>query len=273
MPKVILMGGNRISKWFFLGILPGAAGILCGNLISFRRGPEGTGTSSPTVSRAKVQPLMAKAASRSGPAKSTPEVQKEEEPEPVSKRLENLSQNLRVEDLMEELKHLPSGKERQLAVGFLAKRWIGYDQQATLTWVESLTDEAEKKAAYTGMLKSWASIDSHSASAWLTNLPEGPLKWEAASGLIGTLQLRDPSSALSWAIAARGSEWGESNLESNVITLGRSDLEETTRIISASDLPDNLKAELGIKARASWNESMARLGRWNEILSGENPTP
>lgn len=183
--------------------------------------------------------------------------------------LGDLARNRRIEDLLAEIRRMPPGEARGSAMHDLAKQWFGLDQEATLTWIGTLSDGEEKTMACRGLVSGWCPVDSAGVSGWVEALPAGTFKDAMGSCLSYNLShaFADRSAALSWAIASRNDKEGGSIVRESIESLAGPDIEGASRVIEASALSDQEKGRLREAARATWNQEQAIRGRWDLILS------
>lgn len=229
-PKAILL----------TGILPAAAGILCGWCYSPTPETPAPALASPAVASHAVKPPSTQkiiAPENSIPLLTAPDDPKP--PESVKDRLNKLAIHRRVEDLLAELEHLPPGTDRNLAIGLLAKHWFTFDHAGTNAWIAGLKNDKEKECAYCGLIAPWAQEDSESASIWVAGLPEGSLKQQTGLSLASALILRDPAASLSWALASRNSSFDAEHLDWAAAAVGQHDYDQAESILAASDLSED----------------------------------
>ena len=262
-------------KWFLLwGVFPATAGILCGHFL-----PWSSPLSTPDhPARLSANPVSS-SAQRPTPegkladGKASP-IQSTRKQISIGERLEDLHENARVEDLLEEIRNLPPGPDRRKGVKLLAEIWFALDQAAAMAWIESLVEPGEKETALQSMLGVWCRENGHDVSAWVAALPEGPLRTSAGKSLSHTLASIDPSAALTWGLASLTPEKNAADqLPLPLRMLARQEYKEAIGQITKSTVPEAEKQQLKEMARRTWNETQMFNGAWDSMVPQETEPP
>jgi len=140
--------------------------------------------------------------------------------------------------------HISSGDAQANAAAAIAWQWSGEDPQAVGKWAASFPESATRSRAFESLINRWAQNDTYAAGSWLRTLPSGESRDAAVGAFARHIANADPQTAVEWAASIGNESQRYSQIEPLVITWMRNSGDQASAWISASSLPQEMKARL-----------------------------
>ena len=141
---------------------------------------------------------------------------------------------------------IPEETLRHGAMGRLTRRLTANDPQSAAQWIATLPASEGRQRALTELVSQWSENDPAAAATYLSKYPASPETDESRARLAQNVLRKDPEGALAWAGTISEEQSRTRAVTELVRGWMRRDADAAQKWVQASQLPDDVRARLGL---------------------------